>query len=258
VERRELRVRERAKNHAAIVKNVDLISFPDEQDLAEAAAEQWLKQLETQSRRERSPYCVALAGGRITRRFFETVAQLAAAGSDRWRAVQFFWSDERCVSPDDPESNFGMARDLLLAPLRIPEDQIHRVRGEEPSALAASRAEAELRRIATVGPAGQPLLDLIFLGMGEDGHVASLFPGESEETMASKAVYRDVKAVKPPPHRITMGYATIAAARQTWVLASGSGKETALRESLRPGSHTPLARVLRLRSQTRILTTILK
>ena len=249
---------ERAKNRAATMKNVDLISFPDEQDLAEAAAEQWLKQLETPSRQERNPYCVALAGGRITRRFFETVAQLAPAGSDRWRAAQFFWSDERCVPPDDAESNFGMARDLLLAPLRIPEDQIHPVRGEEPPALAASRAEAELRRIATVDPSGQPVLDLIFLGMGEDGHVASLFPGESEAALVSKAVYRAVKAVKPPPQRITMGYATIAAARQTWVLASGAGKETALRESLSPDGHTPLARVLRLRSHTRILTTILK
>jgi 6-phosphogluconolactonase len=172
-------------------------------------------------------------------------------------AVHFFWSDERCVPSDDPESNFCVAHDLLLNPLRIPGEQIHRVRGEEPPALAAAQAETELRRIAP-SKGGQPLLDLVFLGMGEDGHVASLFPGESEKTMASQAVYRPVVAVKPPPQRITMGYATIAAARQTWVLASGADKEVALRESLAPAGQTPLARVLRSRRQTKIFTNILK
>src|ERR1043166_1143213 len=173
-------------------------------------------------------------------------------------SVNFFWSDERCVPPDDAESNFGIARDLLLAPLRIPADQIHRVCGEEPPAIAATRAATELLGIAPVDNSGKPVLDLIFLGMGEDGHVASLFPGESGEAMANNAVYRAVTATKPPPMRVTMGYATIAAAQQTWVLASGAGKETALRGSLRPGGHTPLSRILRLRRLTRIFTNILK
>ena len=240
------------------MNNVELISFPDEQALAEAAAEQWLDQLGTRSQREPTPYCVALSGGRIAKHFFGAVARLTAPDIGPLGSVHFFWSDERCVPPDDPESNFAMARDFLLTPLRIPEDQIHRVRGEDAPALAAVRAEAELRRIAPAQGDGQPLLDLIFLGMGEDGHVASLFPGESEEAMADKAAYRPVTATKPPPQRITMGYATIAVARQTWVLASGAGKETALRESLTPADHTPLARILRLRRHTRIFTNILK
>ena len=92
--------------------------------------------------------------------------------------------------------------------------------------------------------------------MGEDGHVASLFPGEPEEVMRSQAVYRPVIATKPPPHRITMGYSTIAAARQVWVLASGAGKEKALREALGPGGKTPLVRVLKLRSHTKIFTDV--
>jgi 6-phosphogluconolactonase len=240
------------------MSNVELIPFPNEQTLAEAAAEQWLKRLETRSQHEITPYCVALSGGRIARHFFEAVARSSSADSDRWRSVHFFWSDERCVPPDDAESNFGIARDLLLAPLRIPADQIHRVCGEEPPAIAATRAATELLGIAPVDNSGKPVLDLIFLGMGEDGHVASLFPGESGEAMANNAVYRAVTATKPPPMRVTMGYATIAAAQQTWVLASGAGKETALRESLRPGGHTPLSRILRLRRLTRIFTNILK
>ena len=239
------------------MSNFELLSFADDRALAEGAAGQWLKQLEAAARAT-PPYCVALSGGRIARRFFEAVVGLARGGRSPLHSIHFFWGDERCVPPADPESNFGMARQLLLAPLNIPEGQVHRVRGEDPPACAAAQAEAELRRIAPVEAGGQPVLDLIFLGMGEDGHVASLFPGEPEEIMAAEPVYRPVLAVKPPPRRITMGYGVIAAARQTWVLASGAGKEDALRETLTPGSRTPLARVLNLRCQTRILTDILK
>src|SRR5947208_12536772 len=92
--------------------------------------------------------------------------------------------------------------------------------------------------------------------MGEDGHVASLFPGESEADLANTAAFRPVTAVKPPPRRLTLGYSAIAAARQVWVLASGAGKEGALRNSLAPHGATPMARVLKLSSQTKIYTDI--
>jgi len=100
------------------------------------------------------------------------------------------------------------------------------------------------------------VLDLVLLGMGEDGHVASLFPGEAEDVMNSSAVYRAVTASKPPPRRISLGYGALVAAREVWMLASGSGKETALRESLSPTGATPLARLLRARGRTRIFTDI--
>ena len=96
------------------------------------------------------------------------------------------------------------------------------------------------------------MLDLIFLGMGEDGHVASLFPDGREETRQASATYRAVTASKPPPQRITLCYAAIAAAHQVWVLASGSGKQQALQASLSGSNQTPLARVLGSRRQTRI------
>jgi len=94
----------------------------------------------------------------------------------------------------------------------------------------------------------------VFLGMGEEGHVASLFPGEPEEIAASPAVYRPVTVPKPPPRRITLGYPAIRAARQVWVLAAGPGKAPALRQSLDPAGNTPLARVLKERRHTCILT----
>ena len=106
--------------------------------------------------------------------------------------------------------------------------------------------------------AAQPGLDLIFLGLGEDGHVASLFPGAPDEVVRNKSIYLPVLASKPPPQRITICFATIAAARQVWVLASGPAKENALRESLSANGQTPLARVLQSRDKTIIFTDIPK
>jgi len=238
------------------MNNVELLSFRDDRALAESAADQWLKGLEAAAQAP-TPYCVALSGGRIARRFFDAVTSRVKIRPVPLTTVHFFWGDERCVPPTDPESNFGIAHEFLLRPLGIPEDRIHRVRGEELPEPAAAQAEAELRGIAPPDAAGQPILDLIFLGMGEDGHVASLFPGESEEVMADQRVYRPVMASKPPPQRITLGYSAVAAAKQTWVLASGRGKENVLRESLGPAGRTPLARVLKLRHRTRIFTDLL-
>jgi 6-phosphogluconolactonase len=239
------------------MNNLELIRFADDVELARAAAGQWTSQLESRANASR-PYCVALSGGRIARRFFEAVVGQARTRRLPLNSIEFFWGDERCVPPTDSESNFAAARELLLEPLAILPERIHRVRGEDAPNSAAAQAEADLRRIAPIDGASQPVFDLIFLGLGEDGHVASLFPGESEEVIAKVQVYRSVIATKPPPHRITLGYWTIAAAKQVWVLASGPGKENALRDSLAPGGRTPLARVLRLRRHTRIFTDIPK
>ena len=238
-----------------MVNNFELIRFVSDLELAKTAAAGWLDAVEAINQGA-ATYCVALSGGRIARQFFAELASLAKARRASLDRVHFFWSDERCVPPTDPESNFHLAREAFFAPVGIAERQIHRVRGEEAPESAARKAEEELRRIAACDSSGQPILDLILLGMGEDGHVASLFPGELEELMASQAVYRAVKAIKPPPRRVTLGYPAIAAAREAWVLASGPGKEIALRLSVAPNGSTPLARVLKLRKHTRIFTDI--
>jgi len=203
------------------------------------------------------PYSVALSGGRIAGGLFESTTRIARSGGGKsagMDSTHFFWGDERCVPPDDPESNFRLAQELLLGPLGIPGQNIHRVRGELPPDQGAREAAEEICEIAPLED-GQPVLDLIFLGVGENGHVASLFPEEPEEVRASKAVYRAiVTQAKPPPHRITLGYPAIAAARQVWVLASGSGKEEVVRQSLEPAGQTPLARVLQAREFSRIFT----
>ena len=206
--------------------------------------------------REGRPQRVALSGGRIAQQFFSAAVQSARRRKTSFAGVDFFWADERCVPADDPESNFGLARKLVLEPLHIASPQIHRIQGELPPEEAAREATAELRGVLSSEAGGPPVLDLVFLGMGEDGHVASLFPGMPPAQLQSTEPYLAVTAPKPPPHRISLSLGGLAAARESWVLASGPGKEEALRECLTPGSESPLARLIRLRERTRIYSDI--
>jgi len=236
------------------VKNFELIPFATADELARTVAGKWLDEIESVNRAGKS-YCVALSGGRIAQKFFAATVEQARARAVSFERTHFFWADERCVPPDDAESNFAIARKFLFAPLKIADAQIHRIRGEDAPEAAAKAASTEVSKIAPVNENGQPVLDLIFLGMGKDGHVASLFPGESETAAASKAVYRAIKnSPKPPQNRVTLGYAAIAAARQVWVLVSGTGKKTALHESLFCKNRTPLARVTQFRTRTKIFS----
>src|ERR1043166_7622561 len=109
--------------------NFELVSFASDEELAQAVAGKWLQDLQAAAGGG-AAHCGALSGGRVARRFFAATATLAQAQRVALNAVHFFWGDERCVTPTDPESNFGLARELLLAPLAVPERQVHRVRGE--------------------------------------------------------------------------------------------------------------------------------
>ena len=238
------------------MKPFELMSFKNPRALAETAAVAWLEEVQ-QSERAGKPHCVALSGGRITQEFFSAVVEIAGPRAASFRGVHFFWADERCVPPSDPQSNYRLACERLFKPLNISEDHIHRVRGEGSPATAAISAAEELRRWAFLNGNGQPQLDMVFLGLGEDGHVASLFPGEPASNPPNQPTYRAVaNSPKPPPHRVTLDYPAIAAARKVWMLASGSGKELALNESLSAAGTTPFARVLHSRSDTRIFTDI--
>ena len=235
----------------------ELMAFQNSTALAQTAATAWLEEVEKAGRTGK-PYCVALSGGRIAQDFFTAVAEMAGHRSARFEGVHFFWTDERCVPPTDSESNYRVARELLFEPLTIPGRQIHRVCGEDSPAASAETVTADLCRLAAKDAQGRPVMDMIFLGLGEDGHVASLFPGEPEALAASPAIYRAISnSPKPPPNRVTLGYAAIASARKVWMLASGKGKEAPLRASLSPGGTTPFARVLQARRDTRIFTDVL-
>lgn len=217
--------------------------------LAEAAATDWCRRIANAEK----PFTVALSGGRIANDFFKAIVNEAHQNKGIQHA-HFFWADERCVPPDHDDSNYRTARELLFEPLRVDESRVHRVRGEDEPAQAAAAASQELLRVASSasGKPETPRLDWVFLGMGEDGHVASLFPG----AVPHRGIYYDVIGPKPPPRRITLSYDVLALAGEVWVLASGAGKERALRESLSPEGKTPLAEVIKSRPRTQIFSDI--
>ncbi len=230
------------------MKNFDLLTFSDADQLARAAAEAWLDEIES-AHRAGQRHCVALSGGRIAQKFFASTVDQAKARNASFAHVHFFWADDRCVPPADPDSNFKLAQELLFTPLNIAAEQIHRIRGEAPPAVAVNLAEQELRQFAPANERGMPILDLIFLGMGEDGHVASLFPDKSAKYLDNFVPFLVVKnSPKPPSIRISLTYHAIFAAKTVWVLVSGPGKSLAFRESVSPKGSTPLGRVIRMRS----------
>ncbi len=226
----------------------DLLSLASADELACAAASAWLDEIETANRAGKQ-HCVALSGGRITQKFFTATVEQGKARGVSFGNCHFFWADERCLPPTDPESNFKMANELLFTPLNITAEKIHRLRGEDSLQAAVKNAEAELCRIAPQNTNSRPVLDLVLLGMGEDGHVASLFPNAGPEILNCAAPFLAVvDSPKPPPTRISLSYQTITEARQVWALVSGAGKADALRETLKPDGATPLARIIQLRS----------
>jgi 6-phosphogluconolactonase len=233
------------------MQNFELISFANADELAQNIASAWLDEIAAASRAVKTQN-VALSGGRIALKFFAEIVKQSKARAISLGLVHFFWADERCVPPDDAESNFKTAHELLFAPLKISDAQIHRIHGEDLPEFAARKASTEISGVVSKNSVGQPVLDLIFLGLGEDGHVASLFPGKTEGTLSAEIFCAVKNSPKPPPNRVTLSYEAITAACEVWVLASGAGKETALRESIVENGRTPLARVLQSRQKTRI------
>jgi 6-phosphogluconolactonase len=135
--------------------NSNLLSFVSAEELAHAAASAWLDEIES-ANREGRVHCVALSGGRITQKFFAAVVEQTKSRKIVLECVHFFWADERCVPPTDAESNFKMANELLFAPLKISTAQIHRIRGEDSPEVAAKKAEAELRSVASASSPSPP------------------------------------------------------------------------------------------------------
>jgi 6-phosphogluconolactonase len=230
--------------------------FPDDASLAAAVATGWSQQIAAANQAGRT-HVVALSGGRISLRVFSAMASLATRGELDLSSVRFFWADERCVPPDHPDSNYLPARELLLDPAAVPAGHIHRIRGEDEPLEAAAQATAALLGATGTLPGAIPAPDLVLLGMGEDGHVASLFPGHDEILADESSLFLPVEnSPKPPPRRITLALGPILAAREVWVVIAGDGKESALRESLDPGGVTPLAAIIQRRAHTRVLSTV--
>ncbi len=162
---------------------------------------------------------LAISGGSAPKILFPKLAAAAV----RWDRVHLFWVDERTVPPDHADSNYRLANELLVAPSRIPRDQVHRIRAEEGPQEAAQRYQEDLRRFFGIEGVSQPVFDVIHLGIGPDGHTASLFPGEALIEDRSGTVGA-VFVPKMNTWRITLLPGTLLLARRTLFFAVGRDK----------------------------------
>jgi 6-phosphogluconolactonase len=168
-----------------------------------------------------------------------------------WSRVDVFWSDERAVPPDDPQSNYRLARELWLDPARVPPASVHRMPGDAED-LAAAAASHERELIAVCGD--PPRFDVLLLGVGPDGHVASLFPGHPLLAERHQLVAAVDDSPKPPPRRLTLTLPAFFGARLLVVAAFGDAKAAAMAEALGdPASRLPVAQVLRAAERSLVL-----
>jgi 6-phosphogluconolactonase len=178
------------------------------------------------------PFRVALSGGSTPSKLYRLLAGTDRADCVKWSHVQFYFGDERCVPPDHAESNFKLANDTLFQPLGIDAAQIFRIEGEagEPD-LAARRYEETIRQQFETSSPAWPRFDVIFLGLGDDGHTASLFPGSPalDEKIRAVVVSKSPRGV---PHRITFTAPLINHARSIVFMVTGLQKAPAVRAVL--------------------------
>lgn len=225
------------------------IVLPTPESVAAAAADQIVATARNAIRR-RGHFFLALSGGSTPRGVYPLLAASPRADAVDWSQVEFFWGDERACPPDDPDSNFGLARALLLERLNgIQPTSVHRMPADAEDRDGAARSyQGEIARAFGV-PADAPQppsFDLIWLGMGRDGHTASLFPGSSALVERRRWVVA-TQAPAPSGWRMTFTLPLINAARSVLFVAAGADKSTALR-SIRSGSRDLPAAHVRARS----------
>ena len=184
---------------------------------------------------ERAGRCsIALAGGSTPRAIYALLADPAAGFRERlaWDRVHFFWGDERHVPPDHSDSNYRMAHEALLSQIPVPTGNLHRIRGEEPDAgQAAAAYEEELRTFFRLRQGEQPRFDLILLGMGADGHTASIFPG-TPAVGETKRLVMAVEVAKLGTERITLTPGAINQAANVVFIVAGADKAETLKAVL--------------------------
>ena len=205
--------------------NLEILATPD--DLARAAAQLFV---------ERAVSTVALSGGSTPKLLYRFLADPSEPFREQvpWSRIHFFWTDERHVSPEHPESNYRMANEAMLAHVPVTKDHVHRVMSENPNAAEAAEQYEELV---------PPRFDLILLGLGNDGHTASIFPG-SEVVHETKRLVVATYVEKLNSYRITMTLPLINNAASAVFLVSGVEKAEIVREVIRGPKRYPAQEVM--------------
>ena len=211
---------------------MNVIIYPDADMLSHEAA-QYIVRLAQESIVSHGRFTCALSGGSTPRKLYGLLGSEPYRSQIDWALVELFWSDERCVPPDDAESNYHMAQQVLISKIPIPADQVHRMPADQPDGNVASLAYTRDMQ-STFGTDGVPSFDLIQLGMGPEGHTASLFPHQPSLHEQQRLVM-PVVVPKPPPPRLTFTPRILNAAKQVLFLVTGAEKADAVHAVLEGG-----------------------
>jgi len=209
-----------------------IVVLPDSEALAREAARRF-QRLAIQAMAERGRFSAALSGGSTPGALYRLLAGESYGEQIPWEGVHLFWGDERCVPPDDPGSNYRLAHEKLISCVPIPPGNVHRVRGElQPEAAAGDYADA----LRVFFDAPWPRFDLILLGLGADGHTASLFPGSDALAERERAVVATTAQYEDrPTHRVTLTLPALNAARQVLFLVREATKAEIVQSVLQGG-----------------------
>ncbi len=205
--------------------------FSDKNELVRAEAERMVT-LATEAIRTRGRCLVALSGGSTPQPLYELLATTPYSPRIDWSRMHLFWGDERCVPPEHPDSNYRMTREALIDRVPLPPENVHRIHGEDPPEQAAQAYERVLREFFGTGDTPERSFDIVLLGMGRDGHTASLFPG-SDATTESRRWARAVHVKQPrDAWRVTLTAIVLNAAADVTFLVAGADKALRLRQVL--------------------------
>jgi 6-phosphogluconolactonase len=209
--------------------------YPDTNTLSQEAA-QFIVRLASECIVTRGRFSIALSGGSTPKVLYGLLGSELYRDQIDWSKVDIFWSDERCVPPDSADSNYHMAREVLLSRVPLSPQQVHRMPADQPDHDAAAQAYThEMRQ--SFGTDGIPHFDLIQLGMGPEGHTASLFPHQASLHEQQRLVMY-VNVPKPPPERLTFTPPILNAARHVLFLVTGAEKADAVQAVLE-GEYNP-------------------
>lgn len=220
-----------------------VVVHPDAAAVAQATAARLLVHL-LDAQSAHRPLHVALTGGTVGIAVLAAIAESPVRHAVDWTGVHLWWGDERFLPDGDPERNETGARRAMLDTLPVPAENVHAVPPADGSRTPEDAAAAYAAELATFAPEGAPVppFDVVLLGMGPDGHVASLFPGHPALEAGGVAVAVH-DSPKPPPDRVSLTFDALGAAVQVWLVVAGAEKAEALSRALAGDPATPAARV---------------
>ena len=219
----------------------DLVICKDTDELSRLTADRFIE-IAQRAIRSSGRFAVALSGGSTPKHLYSRLGSPDYEERLSWPDVHLFWGDERCVPPDHPDSNFRMVKEALLSRVGIPPENVHRMAGEREPQTAATDYEKQLQEFFLLKNGALPRFDLILLGIGDDGHTASLFPG-------TDAVHETKRLVVAPfveklkSHRLSLTLPVLNHGSEVWFLVTGSDKAGILKEIFSAATDYPAAKV---------------